>query len=118
MRVRQMDSSGDMVWGSGSSNFLVDSPQCVLQCVLTALRLWQGEWFLDITKGMPWKQKVLGIGTQYDNAIKACILGVQNVLSISAYSSTLNSTTRALSITATITTPFGDIALATSLNFA
>lgn len=37
---------GDMVWGHGDRDMLVDSPTAVAQAVLTRLKLWQGEWFL------------------------------------------------------------------------
>ena len=120
MRVRALDANGDMTFGDSAANFLVDSPQCVLQCVLTALRLHQGEWFLDITAGMPWESKVLGFGTQsfYDNAVKTCIRGVQDVTGITNYSSSFNSVTRHLTIGATIQTAFGPANLLTSLQFA
>lgn len=117
MRVRALDQNGDMTFGSGSANFLVNSPQAVLQCVLTALRLWQGEWFLDTTAGVPWSTQVLGMNTQslYDNAIQTAIRGVQGVTAITSYSSSLNATTRELSVEAEISTAYGDATLSTSL---
>jgi hypothetical protein len=117
MRVRAMDANGDYTFGSGSGNFLVNSPQAVIQCVLTALKLWQGEWFLDITAGMPWDTEVLGFntGSLYDTAVRNTILAVQGVTGIVAYSSSLNAATRALSIEVEISTAYGNGTLSTSL---
>lgn len=91
------------------AEFLVDSPACVAQAVRTSLLLFQGEWFLDATAGMPWFQKVLGYGTKslYDAAVKNCILGVQGVLSIVSYSSDLDESARRLSVTAAVNTIYG-----------
>jgi hypothetical protein len=120
MRVRARDANVDMVFGAGPATFLVNSPEAVLQCVLTALKLFQGEFFLDTTKGMPWNTDVLGFETQslYDTAIQNCIRGVVGVTGIAAYSSTFDKSTRYLSVTATIQTQFGDAILSTTLLFA
>lgn len=108
MRVRALDPSGDMQFGRGPAEFLVNNSACVAQLVLTALNLHQGDWFLDVTVGAPWETQVLGYGTQslFDAAIKNVILGVQGVASIVSYSSSLNRSTRALMVTATITAIF------------
>jgi hypothetical protein len=113
MRVRALDANGDMTFGAGAQNFLVDSPQAVLQCVLTAMKLWQGEWFLDTTAGIPWNTQVLGADTQplYDNAIRTAIRAVQGVTGISSYSSSFNPSTRVLTVSVTITTQFGPATL-------
>lgn len=91
MRYRALTSTGDYRLGRGSQEFLVNTPACVGQAVLTALLLHQGEWFLDLTVGMPWETQVLGKGTLslYDAAIKAAILNVQGVKSILSYESIL-----------------------------
>lgn len=109
MRYRKLTTTGDFTFGAGATEYLVDSPDCVAQAVLTALLLHQGEWFLDVTVGVPWETEVIGYGTRalYDAAIKAAILGVQGVNSIISYSSFLDTVKRALSITATIETIFG-----------
>lgn len=109
MRVRAQDINGDYSFGRNQGNFLINSVQAVAQLVTTGLLLHQGEWFLDSTVGMPWETSVLGYGTAstYDLAIKSQILSTAGVQSISSYSSNLNTTTRALTVTATIVTNFG-----------
>lgn len=116
MRYRALNSSGDFVFGRGMAEYLVNSPAAVAQAVQTALLLHQGEWFLDLTVGMPWETQVIGYNTKslYDAAIKNQILGVQGVRSILAYSSSLNTATRLLSVQVTINTIFGQTT--TSIN--
>lgn len=120
MRVRALDANGDMVFGAGAATFLIDSPQAVVQCVLTALKLFQGEWFLDTTAGVPWNTQVLGINPQssYDNAIKNAIHAATGVSALTAYSSSLDKATRVLTVTASGTSPYGDWTLSTSVPFA
>ena len=120
MRVRQMDSSGDYTFGRGSANFLVDSAEMVVQKILTGLMLFQGEFFLNTSAGMPWKTRVLGFGTQslYDNAIKNQIRSTAGVTSITSYTSSLNKTTRLLTVIVGGQSAFGPFSLTTALSFA
>lgn len=106
MRYRLLDANLDYSFGQGSQNFLVNSPQTVAQAVLTGLKLFAGEWFLDSTVGMPWYSQVVGNNTTslYDTAIKAQILSTQGVASIVSYSSVLSRGARSLAVNALITT--------------
>lgn len=117
MRYRALDQNGDYSFGQGSQNFLIDSRQGVAQAVLTALRLFQGEWFLDSTAGVPWFTEVVGYGTQgiYDNVIKAAVLQVQGVLDLQNYASNLNRITRELTITMDLDTQFGQVTITSTL---
>lgn len=116
MRYRKLDADGDYTLGTGA-DFHQDSPQAVAQAVRTRLLLFTGEWFLDTDDGTPWDTEVLGKYTTstYDAVIKSRILGTQGVVSIDTYESKLDRQTRALSITATITTAYGQAAVAASL---
>lgn len=117
MRYRALDANGDYSGGRGSGNFLINSPACVAQSVLTRLKLWQGQWFLDLTAGTPWLQGILGKVSKQaaDILIRARVLATNGVTGISSYSSTLNTVTRALSVTMTIDTTFGQAMLETTL---
>lgn len=108
MRYRAL-AAGDMTFGAGGRNYLTDSPKAVAQAVETRLWLLRGEWFLDTADGTDWAGKVLGKGTLRlaDIEIRRRILETPNVSGITAYSSTFNGETRALSIAATISTLFG-----------
>ena len=110
MRVRALSPTGDYTWGQGGNNYLVDSPAAVGQLVATTLRLWQGEWFLDVLYGTPWLQQILGQSgakSVVDIIIQSVILGTQPagcVTQIVSYSSALSG--RVLTINATIDTQF------------
>lgn len=94
MRVRALSPTGDYTFGNGVQNYLVNSPQAVAQCVLTALKLFLGEWFLNTGAGVPWLTEIIGFNTAStrDTAIKNAILGVQGVTGIVNYSSVLQGT--------------------------
>lgn len=106
MRVRALSSTGDKTFGHSEANFLIKTPQAVAQVVMTRLKLWQGEWFLDVTEGTPYSTQILGTGTNatYDAAIQLIILQTIGVVSIKNYSSNLSN--RALSVSADIVTVY------------
>lgn len=109
MRVRALDADGDYRFGKSQGDFLINSPAAVAQSVLTRLRLWQGEWFLDTTEGTPYSQQILGKTAQaiYDLAIRERVLDTDGVTAIEDYASSLDDTTRKLSVTMTIDTVYG-----------
>lgn len=108
MRYRALDVNGDMTWGSNEGNFLVNSAAAVVQALKTRLNLWAGEWFLDVTAGVPYLTKVFGKSTKAtaDSAIKTVILNTAGVTGIATYQSTLDHNTRKLTISAAINTQF------------
>jgi hypothetical protein len=110
-----LDANGDYSFGNGGANFLVNSAATVAQSVLTRLRLWTGEWFLDVTEGTPYMQKVLGSGTKalYDLAIQQRVLATNGVTGILKYASALAG--RNLSVAVTVSTQFGPVDLQTVL---
>lgn len=116
-RVRQLsppnlttgDPGGDMTFGRGGLNFLVDSPAAVAQCVATRLKLWEGEWFLDTTEGTPYLQSILGqhnLGLA-TALVRERVLGTPFVTGIADFSMAWNSTTRAFQVTGKVSTAFG-----------
>lgn len=117
MRYRALSSDGDYTFGQGSANFLKDSPEAVAQSVLTRLRLWQGEWFLDVTSGTPWLQGILGTGTKplYDLLIRQRVTDTLGVTGITSYTSQLDVVTRDLTVSMDIDTEFGQVNVTTVL---
>lgn len=111
MRYRKLTPTGDYSFGHDQADFFINVPAGVAQAIQTALLLHRGEWFLDATVGMPWETQVLGYNTKslYDAAIKTLILGVQGVQSILSYSSSLNSSTRNLTVNVILNTIFGPL---------
>lgn len=113
MRYRQLDASGDYTLNA----FLTNSPDAVGQAIKTRLALITGEWWLNTSEGTPWRTQVLGKYTQgaYDAVLKSRILKTQGVLSIDAYDSQLDRNTRALTVTATVSTIYGKTTIETTL---
>jgi hypothetical protein len=114
MLIRKLDANGDMTFGFGAGNFMVNSPEAVAQAVSTRLKLFQGEWFTDITAGVPYETKVIGFNNvhHFNFVIKEAILGTTGVTGISAYYSFIDQF-RNVTINATIDTLYGK----TTLNF-
>lgn len=112
MRYRALDQNGDYTFGSSARNFFINTPAGVAQAVLTRLLLIEGEYWLDLTEGTPYKTQILGRGTiaLYDLAIRTRILETQGVTEIVAYSSLLNPVTRHVAVAATIDTLYGQAA--------
>lgn len=108
MRYRVLSATDDYVFGSGPSEFLVNSPEAVAQAVKTRLMLARGEWFLDTEEGTPYSTEILGEGTLelYDQAIRERILGTQGVTAIDQYASYLDPQ-RNLRVACTISTIYG-----------
>ena len=117
MRYRKLDAAGDYTFGHSQANFYVNQVEAVAQAVLTRLKLWSGEWFIDTSDGTPWGSEVLGkytMGT-YDTVLKERILATPGVVQLQSYSSTFNAQTRALTVRATITTAYGVTQVTTAL---
>lgn len=109
MRYRKLSASGDYTLGTGQ-DFYIDKPEAVAQAVMTRLKLWRGEWFIDVQDGTPYSQEILGKrqrGGSPDGAIKRRILQTEGVKEILSYSSNFDGNTRRLKIDATIATIYG-----------
>ena len=111
MRYRRLTPDWDFSMGHGAANYLIDSPETVLQAVMTRLKLFVGEWFNDTAEGTPWRSDVLGKYTRskYDIAIRRRILRTQGVTGIAEYRSSYDGELRHLLIEALIDTIYGQV---------
>lgn len=109
MTVKRLSNTGDYTFGNSQLDFLSNSPETVAQVIKTALLLWLGEWYLDVTLGMPWIQGVLGKHNQSiaDVTVQDYILGVQGVTAIQQYLSIAQEDIRKYLATARIDTQYG-----------
>ncbi|AUU90278.1 hypothetical protein C2U55_14920 [Enterobacteriaceae bacterium ENNIH3] len=109
MRYRREDDNGDYTFGQGDDTWLINSPEAVAQAIKTRFELWYGQWFLDTTEGTPWIQSVLGKQRPevYNLAIRQRILDTAGVNSITAFGTTVNTSTRRVTFTATVETLYG-----------
>ncbi|MDR1020516.1 MAG: hypothetical protein LBL73_07145 [Synergistaceae bacterium] len=117
MRYRRLTPDWDFQMGHGQADYLRDSPDTVLQAVMTRLKLFAGEWFNDTADGTPWRTQVLGRYTKakYDAAIRRRIRGTSGVTGISSYNSSYEEESRRLLIEATIDTVYGQARLREAL---
>ena len=108
MRVRGVSATGDMKFGNGTGDFLINTPAAVAQLVGTRLQLWTFQWFVDFSQGVPYATNVLGKNTKatYDQALITALLGTPGVASLQSYQSQL-AANRKLSWEATVNTIFG-----------
>lgn len=110
MRYRKLDENGDFSAGHGSADFFVDQPEAVGQSVLTRLRLWTGEWFLDTDEGTPYSSQVLGAHRRQSAgpAIRMRVAGTGGVTEVSDFAADYDGDARALTVTATVDTVYGE----------
>jgi len=115
MLYRRLDGSDDYSLGKV---FLRDV-EAVAQAIKTNLRLLKGEWWEDVSKGLPLFESILGRSGSDENIravdliIKDQILSTKGVVSIkSLKSSCLN---RRYSFSCIINTEFGEVVLEESL---
>ena len=110
MRVRKK-INGLRVFGGGLQSFWSDQPDGPAQVAGSRLALWQGQWFLALSEGTPWKTAILGkfTGSTRDAAVRARILGTPGITGIVNYSSSLSRDTRLWSVSATLNTAYGAI---------
>lgn len=110
MRYRKLDENGDYSAGHGSADFFVDEPNAVAQSVLTRLRLWTGEWFLNTDEGTPYREQVLGAHRRQSAgpAIKMRVAGTEGVTSVNDFAADYDGDARALTVTAAVDTVYGE----------
>jgi hypothetical protein len=110
MRYRKWTDGTDIQFGHGAADYWVDDPRGVAQAVVSRLRLLSGEWFLDLTEGTPYEGDVFGKHTRqsYDPIIRARILDTEGVTAITSYESAFDGNTRAITVTVTIDTEYGE----------
>lgn len=113
MTVRKLSTTGDFTFGQSQLNFLSNSPDTVAQVIKTSLLLWLGEWYLDLTVGMPWIQGVLGKHNQStaDVTVQDYILQVQGVTDISKFGSIAQEDVRKYTASAQVDTVYGKTAI-------
>lgn len=113
MRYRKLDADRDMVFGNQQNDFWRDVPDAPAQAVGTRLRLISGEWFLDVSEGVPYQVSALGAGkaATIEPMFREAILNTQGVTGITDWSGTFNPDTRTYSIAATIDTLYGAVQL-------
>lgn len=109
MTVRKLDANGDLAMGQ--EKLLTDyTAEEVAQNVRTRLKLFFGEWFLEVTDGTDWFGGVLGKGTRLasrEAIIRRRILLTPGCVGMTSFNVTSDPVTRQLTVTATIVSQSG-----------
>ena len=114
MRVRAQDANGDMIFGHSQQDFLINSIPAVAQIIETTLRLVLGEWYQDLSVGVPYLSGVLGYQNKdtADQTLISQVTALQWVTGLANWQSTIDPTTRKYSsVSATVYTQFGELQL-------
>lgn len=84
----------------------------VAQAVRSRLLFYQGEWFLDLTAGIPYFQQIFQKPAQIataESVIKSEILKTKGLNSLTSFSSNFDRQTRQFSVSFTANTIYGEI---------
>lgn len=110
MRYRKLSPTGDYTFGHGQLDLLIDIPAAVAQVVETSLKLFLGEWYLNLDEGTPYLEGVVGMHSkeEADATITGQITQAQGVVDIVDYQSELDPTTRSYkTISVVVNTIYG-----------
>lgn len=111
MKTRAIDSVGDWQFGRGLQSYRSDL-DALKQSISTRLKQWVGNCYFATAEGVDWNAYLdIGRKDQLDLNIRRVILQTAGVLKISQYESTIDHETRNVTVTATITTIYGDLAM-------
>ncbi len=109
MRYRRLTEDYDYTFGANQQDFFRDDPIGVAQAVETRLRLWAGEWFLDIVEGTPYQVGALGKHTMktIEPLIRERVLNTEGVTAITSYQGLFDPDTRTYTALISIDTLYG-----------
>ncbi len=102
----------DLLLVGGDLVLTGDSTAAIRQDILTALRTFLGEWFMDLAIGVDFYGTILVKSPnqgKIDAILIAQILAVPGVLSLNAYRFLVNFTARKLTVTFTAQTTSGQV---------
>lgn len=81
--------------------FLIDGADRILQKIRIALQMWYGEWFLDLTKGVPYLEVIFVKQTRQstiESILRSKIMGVDGVRRILDFSFKPDAQTRRVTV--------------------
>ena len=112
MKYRALDASGDYTFGNGSAVYLTGAA-AVAQAIRTGIMLFLGEWWENLSLGVPMFQKILGTSTRnkasIDLILQQQILSTQGVVSLLNFNSSIAK--RQYLFYVAVSTQFGPVVL-------
>jgi len=106
---RALNSNNDIFVLNGRFAVVSEGAETV-QHLRTRLRFFLGEWFLDITEGVPYFQQILKKPfdiAKVETLLKSEILNTPNIKNLTRFESSFNGDTRKLTINFDAETTFG-----------
>ena len=116
--VRALDpDTWEPLAGNGQDSFISDL-QAVTQIIATRLKLFQGEWFLDLLDGLPLFQNILGSSGSVTN-LKVVVNLISQRIKLSPYVTLVTNVkasyqNRQFKFSATAETSFGNVFIVSS----
>lgn len=110
MRYRQLDENGDYSFGNNSLDYIKDN-DAVVQAIKTKLYLFYGEWWEDISLGLPMFQSILGQVSNENLRRTVILLSAEQIQSVEGVSSVdsivVAISARKLTLSIDVTTEYG-----------
>ena len=99
MRVAGIDGTGDWIFGRHKASYKTNS-NAIAQNVVTRLRLFLDDWYLDVDSGIPWIELLgtRGNETMIQRNIEKAVLQTEGVKSISRLEVETNKNSRSISV--------------------
>lgn len=115
MRVRKLDENGDIVTSGVIWN---EGQYTIAQTIKTRLKLFLGEYFRDISEGVPWFEKPDGTNgilqkgyplAQVESLLRNTISRTDGVLTILSFTSDYDENKRELAVRSIVATEYGNV---------
>jgi len=111
MKTFQLDENGDRII-TGGRVAMITGKECVAQRLKNSIRLDKGSWFLDTDKGIEWPD-ILGYKSVSTRVIYSRVLNIlksdSEVSSVNSIDITADRSERALSITFSVNSIYGEV---------
>nr|DAT68234.1 MAG TPA: baseplate wedge protein [Caudoviricetes sp.] len=110
MKYRRLDENGDYSFGNNSLDYIKDN-DAIIQAIRTKLYLFYGEWWEDISLGLPMFQSILGQVSNENLRRTVILLSAEQIQSvegvISVDSIVVAISARKLTLSIDVTTEYG-----------
>lgn len=103
-------SNHDLVFSENNDLIIINGAEQVAQQIKCRLKFWLGEWFLDISKGVPYLDSILIKNAnlqQIRSIFRTQISGIEGVSKVESLMLNWDRKTRILTVAYEVTTSYG-----------
>lgn len=104
--------TNDIMLVNNSISVLKGGPDETAQRLRARLKFWRAEWFLDLTKGTPYRETIFAVGVTAEAraaAIKREILTTPGVEVLLSYDQSIDNVTRKMTVSFSVKSTDGEI---------